>query len=329
VDRELARDGVAESLRKGDAVKVSGRVKCRRVRVLPGGAGVGVLAYPGGGVGLDGVGRCGSLAECPVCARAECERRAVELQGMVRRYERDGGGIVYMVTVTAAHQWGDDLRELRSNVTAAWRGVWTGAPAARRKAALGVDGFVRALEVTHGRNGWHPHLHCLVFMRGELDAAGQRALGDWVFERWAKQCERRSMRPPERKYAVDVIRSCATRYVAKMGLVDEVAKGIAKRGKRGNRSPWQILADAAEAGRPADIAAWDAWCEGIRGARWLTWTSSLRKRWSYERHEQRPEPRLLAAYAPSAWDGLTYTQIANLLCEAESWLDEQRAPEPD
>ncbi|MCP4961098.1 MAG: hypothetical protein GY925_17765 [Actinomycetia bacterium] len=36
------------------------------------------------------------------------------------------------------------------------------------EAEYGVVGWIAALEITHGPNGWHPHLHVLFFHREHL-----------------------------------------------------------------------------------------------------------------------------------------------------------------
>jgi len=44
----------------------------------------------------------------------------------------------------------------------AWRRTTTGRAGKDFRKLLGIKGTIRALEVTHGQNGFHPHLHVLL-----------------------------------------------------------------------------------------------------------------------------------------------------------------------
>lgn len=65
-----------------------------------------------------------------------------------------------MVTLTMPHHAGDELRELLDRLLAAWRRV-RATRTVREILARRVGASVRALEITIGDNGWHPHIHLL------------------------------------------------------------------------------------------------------------------------------------------------------------------------
>ncbi|MBW5466256.1 hypothetical protein GOY11_35350, partial [Pseudomonas aeruginosa] len=50
----------------------------------------------------------------------------------------------------------------------AWRRTTTGRAGKDFRKLLSIKGTIRALEVTHGQNVFHPHLHVLLFL--EQDA---------------------------------------------------------------------------------------------------------------------------------------------------------------
>jgi hypothetical protein len=79
---------------------------------------------------------------------------------------------VYMLTFTARHVAVMALAALLNLISAAFRSVIRGRPWRRLCDELGIAGTIRSLEVTHGANGFHPHLHCLLFIEGTLDNAG-------------------------------------------------------------------------------------------------------------------------------------------------------------
>ncbi len=84
----------------------------------------------------------------------------------------DAGNEVYMITFTASHVSTMALAALLTLISAAFRSVISGRAWLGLKDELGIVGTIRSLEATHGANGWHPHLHVLVFVEGKLDARG-------------------------------------------------------------------------------------------------------------------------------------------------------------
>jgi hypothetical protein len=80
------------------------------------------------------------------------------------KVEREGSGDVLMLTLTFPHYNFNDIAELMP----ALRKAMTHFSGGRRYQAFtdnfGVIGTIRALEVTHGENGWHPHFHILILL---------------------------------------------------------------------------------------------------------------------------------------------------------------------
>ncbi|PRW75701.1 protein rep, partial [Pseudomonas fluorescens] len=71
-----------------------------------------------------------------------------------------------MLTLTVPHGLGDDLSGLLEQIHKAWRSTSTSRAGKKLRKLLGVRGTIRALEVTPGSNGFHPHLHVLLFLHG-------------------------------------------------------------------------------------------------------------------------------------------------------------------
>lgn len=126
-----------------------------------------------------GVLTCDSRWMCPLCAAKITERDRVELQhGMV--LWKCCGGVTYLLTFTFPHDVTMQLREGVEKMQRA-QALMKGKRAYKKiMAAAGVVGAVKALEVTYGKNGWHPHVHMLVFAR-----AGQEGVLADVRELWA------------------------------------------------------------------------------------------------------------------------------------------------
>src|SRR5262249_6678629 len=79
---------------------------------------------------------------------------------------------------------------------------------------------------------------------------------------------------PSRDRGVDVTTTRGD-YITKLGL--EITHDFAKKGRHGNRTPWQVL-DGATRGQTPDVALWREERAGTKGGRRLTWSKGLRGR---------------------------------------------------
>ncbi|ORE39190.1 hypothetical protein BKN49_22580, partial [Pseudomonas aeruginosa] len=106
---------------------------------------------------------CASVWACPVCAAKISERRRAELVTAVA-LAKSMGLHVKLLTLTVPHGVGDDLPTLLEQIRKSWRSTSTSRAGQKLRKLLGIKGTIRALEVTHGQNGFHPHLHVLLFL---------------------------------------------------------------------------------------------------------------------------------------------------------------------
>ena len=118
-----------------------------------------------------GLSTCGSTWACPVCEPKIANARALEISRAAAGWDRAGNS-VFMVTFTASHALGMLLSALIMLISSAFRFTISGRPWRTLKDAVGIVGTIRSMEVTHGLNGWHPHLHVLVFVRGDPGPGG-------------------------------------------------------------------------------------------------------------------------------------------------------------
>ena len=136
---------------------------------------------------FSGLETCGSVWECAVCSQRVSMHRAEQIRELLRLC-REQGGEAYMLTRTVPHDQGDRLVDVKRIVADAWRFGQSGKPWRKQQVRLGLAGRVRALEVTVGEHGWHPHLHILLICERALgDPADSEVLLEfvaWVCERW-------------------------------------------------------------------------------------------------------------------------------------------------
>jgi hypothetical protein len=136
-------------------------------------------------------------------------------------------------------------------------------------------GTTRALEVTSGPHGFHPHLHILLLAETLHETALEKAR-ESLSVRW-QSVVARTLGPdhaPNDRVGCD-LRACANAdYLSKLGL--ELTGPASKAGRVQNLTPFQVAERFVEAGDESDLATWLSYCQGIRGARMLTWSRGLR-----------------------------------------------------
>jgi hypothetical protein len=88
-----------------------------------------------------------------------CGQGTSEELSQVMRTVLTSGGSASLITLTMRHHAGHKLKDLWQALSAAWRGVISGKQWIADQELGGLLGWVRVVEATHGRNGWHLHVH--------------------------------------------------------------------------------------------------------------------------------------------------------------------------
>lgn len=229
---------------------------------------------------------CGSIWQCPMCAAKVSERRRVELAEAVKRWmlgdelAQRPGGHVLLVTFTLRHNAKQGINQIVEQLKDVYKKLQGGAGWIGFKQRYAVAGTIRAFEITHGRNGWHPHLHVLFFVAPGID------LGSFTNDirgRWLAIAQRIGA-DATWLHGVDV-RSANTEiaaYVAKFGrepkwtVAHEVAKAASKRGRVGGRTPIQLLYDYAFNQDKRAGELWRDYAMYMSGSRQIGWSNGLR-----------------------------------------------------
>jgi len=269
-------------------VRLCGRVRSSST------SGVGV-AVADGVAHFDNLQSCGSVHACPVCAPKIRQHRAEEIEQALGRHFDQGGGAEF-VTLTLRHYKGDDLGALVALVADGFRSVIGGRRFQADRLAYGISGTIRSLEITHGANGWHPHLHVLVLTDVPLDEGLRARLADRLYDRWCRAVERAGTQAPSREHGLDirpVRREGAPvlgTYLQKGDVADEVALRAGGRriglelaradlkSRGSSRSPWAVLADVMLTGDADDLALWHDYERATFGRQSLTWSAGLKAR---------------------------------------------------
>ncbi len=203
-----------------------------------------------------------------------------------------------MMTLTMRHYERQALRTLVGQQRDAWRlafGQNAGREWRTLKSDMGIEGFVRAWECTHGPNGWHPHYHVLFFLRQPWTAAQGEEVQRVAFRLWAGALERVGAYLPlefdEDGRPVGVRVDVAgrgeggvlSRYLMKFQdgkagwtVGDELTRQDIKVGTGGHRTPFEILRDFRETGDAHDLELWQEFEAGAFNLRALYWSQGMR-----------------------------------------------------
>lgn len=258
---------------------------------LPIGGGlVAVHRQPQGACHTSGIETCASIWACPVCAAKIRNYRAGEIADALGRHVAGGGGAL-LVTLTLPHQAGDQLRKTVGLVSDGFRALQRGRAYAAERSAYSILGHIRAFEVTHGRNGWHPHLHLIMVTAAPFSDDQAAALQSSWQARWDRWLRSQGWPASLDGIGVRVDRvkrdaAAVGEYVAKVqeGDADRFVRGAAleatradlKAGRGGSRVPFQVLADFGCDGAAADLALWHEYQTATKGRSAIRWSRGLR-----------------------------------------------------
>lgn len=254
--------------------------KCGRCRVAEQVA----IRVDDGRAHFSGISSCGSVWCCPVCASKIAARRGAEVVLVLDAHLRAGGGASFL-TLTLPHTSGDSLARTRRLASRAWQRVQQGRPWLRLKANVGFVGAIRSLEVTHGANGWHPHVHVLILTERPMTTAEMEAFEAHAFTAWRAYVVQQGHAKPQHHCTtlVPVRDAEVGTYATKFGAALELTQGASKLGRgKESRTAFGILADFLRDGDADDLALWHTWERDMKGARQLTWSSGLKTRFAVE-----------------------------------------------
>ena len=211
----------AKSILAGPRFPSLGGCGCRLIDKK---TGVSVMYSPsdvGGNVRFAGAASCGSVWVCPHCAPSVTEGRALEIQRAVDAWLAPVGDTmcrmmkwksndVAMLTLTFSHKAHQPLADLMLSLKSAQKelresGSWKNAI----KDLLCI-GVIRALEVTWGeKNGWHPHVHLVLFIKDGTDQSSVVArLAQFeadVFPAWQSACVANGLGSPSRARGINIV----------------------------------------------------------------------------------------------------------------------------
>lgn len=208
-------------------------------------------------------------------------------------------GRLVMVTMTARHKRSDGLKTVWDAIAKGWNAATSARPWADAQLQYGTlmdlgrgekwrIPFVRVVEVTWGRNGWHVHVHGVLLVRDGVTDLDASSLGHIMWKRWDAAVQRAGLSGGDEA-------RCDAHLVTPDGggkmaeyfskAVYEVTGARYKTGRQGNLSSFGILAALVnrDAGVEEELgvsyprlrSAWKEFEEGSKGRRLLGLTHGL------------------------------------------------------
>lgn len=247
------------------------------------------VRHNGAFAGFAGLTTCGSVWVCPVCNAKVMARRALELGSAVAAAQGMGWQVGFM-TLTMRHNSGQSLGSLWDCLSYAWGQVTAGQHWVKAKARYGIEGFIRVAEVTVGSNGWHVHIHCLVFFSAPV--ADDQGLMAWMFPRWQRALVRKGLDAPlalgqdsrilegpaDEALATYLTKSVDRGQVTnRIGLEMTSTQSKNARNRLSTRTPWMLIDEWFGDGDADAMMLWHEFEKASKGRRQITWSQGLRE----------------------------------------------------
>lgn len=305
--------------------------KCGRVSVS--GSGLVAVRCAHGVAGFAGLATCGSVWACPVCNAKIMAVRAIEI-GSVVATALARGMVVGMVTLTMRHHAGQRLDDLWDALAGSWRRV-AGGKVWNRRRDLGWVGTLRAVEVTHSfDNGWHVHIHCLLFLgderwlTGDVDVmlserrkweANFDPLAFGMWQRWSSGLIAAGLDDPlleaQDWHLIHGMGDLAlSKYLTKSVDPGSVGLELTSSQTKGATwsktiTPWEYLNRFRATGDVALLKVWGEYERASHGRRQLTWSRGLRD--MAQLGDEQTDEEIAGAEMGSKLDDIAYIPTAS------------------
>ncbi len=228
-----------------------------------------------------GISVCGSVWVCPVCSTKIMLIRKDEVLEALSKH-RVTGGRNLLITYTFSHKRFDDLVEIMKKFSKALTRMKASRAYKTIKSDLGYIGSIRALETTHGKNGWHPHTHEIMFISDKVKQEKVKEIEKDLLNLWIKYAVKYGLGRPslERGLRIDYRESdgddlAIGAYITKWA--DELTSGQSKAGREGSRTPWQILEELQTEWTWQNSKLWKEYAKAFHGRSAVFWSPGLKK----------------------------------------------------
>jgi hypothetical protein len=236
----------------------------------------------------DGVLRCRSR-ECAVCFLARRMKLLAEVRYVAEARSRETHRRLLLATLTVRHSAADGVA-ITKQVRKCWRKFISGREWMDFKRKFAPE-WICAEEITHGANGWHPHIHVALLPASTSEDLLSTA--SWWYERWAAIVEK-TMGPqhwPDPNIGTDL------RYTDSADYVSKIAWELSDAGCVKGSTPTALI----EAGRKDLYIELQSY---RKYARDVTWSTGLRTHRDAFADEPKPDAELFAVLRGTEYEWL-------------------------
>ncbi len=186
---------------------------------------------------FNGLMKCGSVWRCPVCGFKIMKHRQNEIYFMSSEWLRNEGHQISFITLTIRHRSTFKLTESLDILLGEFRKLQKTKAYKAIENEHNIMGFVKTLEITYGdSNGWHPHLHLLVFHKSEnSDLLHKNFIQNW--------CKRKKVDALQRNQRAKIVfnNQGITEYVTKWDMTKEMTQSNLKNVDCERYTPFSML----------------------------------------------------------------------------------------
>lgn len=273
------------------------RPRQRACQVRPTGTKVSVRNSVKWGAGFAGLQSCGSTT-CPHCGGKIASSRRDDINQATEEWRKVEGQEVAFGTLTLRHNRSQVFDFLMDSAAKCWTAATGGRQWAKDLNSYGIAGYLRVWESKWSdENGWHVHVHFLLFLNAPASTAGAidqgapalDALLARMFSRWSKKAQSLGLGVPllraQDLHLVegddpDVLGIYFAKQMAEdakdpaQDMAWEMAPGAGKvRGE--SLTPRQLLERAA-GGDDDALGRWNEFELGMHKRRTIAWSKGLR-----------------------------------------------------
>ena len=257
--------------------------KCLHARRSKEGARIGLRD---GHAGWRGLATCKRIWECMGCQACK-KRKESDILKLCMAEHRAAGRSSLMVSVTIRHAWDDDLKALRKGVARAWSAMLEGRAWKNFCKEWGLWGGCKAVEVTRGPSGWHPHIHAVLIFERWLTDDEMAIVEEELWKRWQTCVVRHLGKKHEPEWPVGLKLTRCTRseqYISKLNL-EVLDPAMAKRAKSGRRSWAQLMQDATSGEDAGAVHRLHEFAVAMKGAKMVDRFGAMRAQWKRVREQ--------------------------------------------
>lgn len=289
--------------------------KCNRVRID-----TDVKVFKGddsGAAHYAGLMQCGSVWTCPICAPKINEKKSAEMRNAFLKALSSGHN-VELFTFTFPHYKQQSLKSNLDKLSKARQDFWRSSTMKLFR-SQGYIGRIDSFEITHGSNGWHPHIHAIVFTSVDLSFMHSSLLVEWQKQLVKHGLAVNSQSGLQR--SLDIRDgSKAGDYICKFGsdgdskltsngnvvnwdIADEVTRSHAKKGRSGSLTPFDFLRLSSSKSLPKLERAkypplFREYAKALKGKSQVRWSRGLRD--FYQLGEELTDQELVEAKTETA-----------------------------